>query len=345
MEEVEINPLEYFSNAPHVVDLILDHLKVAELVKLTEVSPAFNKIISNSTKWTKKVKFDGTQFALEETKRRSRRYENFKFREMASNCLVTQAKKNIDKETFIRSLEVYNERLIGSLLTKEQMENLTELKIVCDSYDDFGFDDNHYQIDNRTIYFMNNLKTIHFVGNQNVGDEMCQNLRGGAKNLKELVIEKSAANLTYQVIYMVSKSTRIKLEKISICDHSSYNNANDKKHLLTLMENQSQSLTTAKFDLWVTTPVIKQLLRMPCLKILHLFELSKSGTNWETIKLPVSPSITQLHLDDLKDNKHLLKAFLEACPNVVELKVHALTKEIREVVRQHGKNVLNIEVH
>lgn len=52
--KISLDPVYYFSSAPHVVDLIFQHFMFQDLINLTCVSPDYNNLVSNSAKYLKK---------------------------------------------------------------------------------------------------------------------------------------------------------------------------------------------------------------------------------------------------------------------------------------------------
>lgn len=344
MDRVKINPFEYFNYAPHIVDLIIQHFKVKELVKTTEVSPEFNNIISSSRKWKEKIKFHGSKYKGE----LKRQYWNVKFlwSNSAKNferlsLTLDDVRKMFAEQTSIRCFETEEEGMVNVFLTKDQAKNLTELKLHGGRLNISGYCDKAFILRGcGSLSNLRDIETIHLVCQGSVRKEFAELLANSLEHLRELVVKKCDKKLTRVVFQSISRNKRIQLEKFIFHDHSFYNFSGDKHSLLKLMESQSNSIKFAEFDVWATLHVIKQLLRMPALKTLRLFELSKSdGTSWESINLPVSTSITKLLLDDLKDNKDLLIAFLKACPSIKSLKIHSRTTEIMAVIQEYGRNI------
>lgn len=321
-----LNPFERFSNTPEVLELIVQHLKVDDVLRITETSTFNNDLV----------------FELSRKK-----------------IILRVNKTNVDR--MLETKRCYHSIGIKKIVNSEVMNNLMEIFWavesieLCDAY--WVLDKLHSAVNMKelTLENINRLKTkeswptLGRVETLTLIDccfrfataviKNCEHLRKlSIRNFSNM--DSLLSNLAAQ-----EDSNNCRLEDLYVSDYSFYSMQQQKTELFDFLILNMNSLRVLKLDIWPTVPVLELIMTMPKLSFLSIYELAKSNPfmQWEEITLPKSSSINRLCLEDLKDQPKLLQCILKSCPKVKCLRVHMIDDEIAQVIATCASNLIDLQ--
>lgn len=333
-------PFQQFSNRPHIIDLMLQHLSFMDVMRMTQVSTFNHDFIFCWPACVKKMKLvvnrngDRTDLIIES----ARRYHYIKI-DINSDSTCSLSSKSttkkqlavvISKNNLWKGVELW--LYDGDFEVLGLCQNIEELTIKSFSID-FGTFGRY----TRSLKFKN-LKSLKI---QNADNLITLDIIKRSPILKSLTL-----NGIFLCQLLLSDLAKLPptsaIEELHISESSSYNFEQNKMELGGFITVHLNTIKKIVFDVWAGLPVIKILFTMSNLRELELYELAKCNetTDWEAESLPKNRSINRLWLEDLKSNKLLLKCFLKSTPNVTDLKVHLLDEEILEIIRAYTPNVI-----
>lgn len=318
METFVFDPLESFANIPEIVDLIFQHFDFQDLMNVSTVNNFYHDFIFSSPKCIKKVKL--LVLSDVEMLQSTRYYQNVKFsRKLENQKVISFLLKS-------KSWESIDLKGITSLKFLEEFESLEELILREPS-------------SIKEEFKLAHLKKLEI-------DDCHQDLVLAIVKDSKKLVKLSITNVKpmEKLLQNLADLDHLQLEEFSLSEYSTYNFDQNKSELLDFLKSQTKSLKKLVMDIWVGLPVLKFILCMPKLKHLELFELSKSSyVKWDGLDFPSSKSITYLNLENMSGDKHLLKFFLKACPNVERLSLFELNLNLMEVISTDGKNLKSLK--
>lgn len=328
MEVNTLNPMDNFSNVPHIIESIFQHFNFRDLCALSEVCPIYNDFISNSSKYLNKFKLVARDSSLNQYRR------NYQSLKVSKGVSCETAVKFIKSSPW-KYLEVNGVDYVYSMIEqgKRYLQELEELMLKDNGSSNFitmliAADKNIQPIFDK----LKSLTLVDCYSPFNFGEIVIKS----NESLKKL-------SVTNNVEEMLSSASNghFRLEQLHISEHGAYNFDTEKNIFQDFLLMNAETLKVLELDIWACTPVLKVVLAMPNLQKLKLFEMAKShsSTNWDELELPVNISITDLQIEDLTDNLSLLKCILKSCKNIIKLKVHHLNDESLNMISVYAPNV------
>ncbi|KAG5683852.1 hypothetical protein PVAND_013114 [Polypedilum vanderplanki] len=256
-----MDPLEYFSYAPHIFDLILNHLSVDDILSVSLVNSAYYKVTTNSLTFRRRIKLKVTKDLLvcksQIVEKSDRNYHNLELNlnhRFYQNifCVLTKFNglKSLDLKNCLLTTEEFNR--IFKILT-----NLDELKL-----DDLTFED----VNPDEIKNIENLTKLRHLQMKAIPEILMHPLLIKCKNLKRLsIMQLSRKAPVDEVFKQLAEDSQFKLEQFEICDFGYYNFDQKKFGLHSFLEKSFDTLRVLEFDVWIgiaSLQLIKTLIGM-----------------------------------------------------------------------------------
>lgn len=335
MEKLTLDPLELYIGAPHIIDLIFQHLKFHDLKNISTLSRFYEDFISSSsrcmntfklhvTDW--KIRYRGMVF--------KRKYQNVSFdisRKGSSGTIIGFLKKKISwkyLEMICNKIDIMNV-LYHNQRSIQQVE---ELKITSLE----SFEDSYYI---RSLYkrFSNvkfdSLKSLELINNTYT---IPLTIAMNSRFLTKLSLVNHSSRNIEHLLKKLSCERIFRLEKFQLSlDSDIFNFDRQDEPLLTFLSVHKDSLKEITLHVLDRISVLNLMFSMPELHRLHLYKLERSHEfiNWEEVNISISSSIKELVLDDTKYCPKLVSCFLRSCINIESLEIHDSFSEISSVIQ------------
>lgn len=342
MENV-INPLDFFSNVPHIFDLILDHLSVQDILNVSLVNTASYKSTTESIIFRRKVKLRVTKDLLEcndeVIARCVRIYHNL---ELDMNHRFYQKIFSVLSQfDGVKFLELKNCLLTTGEFNRilRMQNNLVELKL-----DDLTFED----VNLDELANIRELTKLKYLQVKAVPDILVHPLLVKCKNLKRLsIMQLSRKTPIDAVLQNLSNDTQFKLEQFEICDYGYYNFDQEKIGLLSFLERSFETLKVLEFDVWTGISSLQLVFKMPYLQKLRLYELAHADKDidWNSVVLPRNTGIKYLNLQDVNNHKNLSSTLFKAVPKVEFIEVYALNYEDLQEIGKSCSDLIELNAY
>lgn len=342
MEEESYNPLDFF--CPNLVDLILQHLTVKQILSLSESSPDFQKFISSNQKFMKSVKIHITanQSVTDKDfcvfiKRIRRSYQNFHFdgtESISKLNLVAKYFKAPVKRVKISNM-IFNRPTLLQKFIDDVRSSLEEIQINsvyifnCDKKITMSFVKlKHLEMMECNDQEDTFIKRISFVITESRQLESLKLMYAGVSedNERKLLMENEKiknlilADLKDSFFLSLDRSIKFKLEKFTM-NFSSEDRYRLKPNFGNFLRSQRENLLYIEFSGWISPEVLEIIYNMPKLQYLKISRakkwiLSLSSSDIED-KLNTSFSLKELILtDDLVQQQNLWHIFLKHAPKL-----------------------------
>lgn len=323
-----MDPLEKFACAPHVIDLVFQHLNLAdELMAARKLSNAYNNYIltSKHTKRLKMVFNFKTNVPEFRDLRKKFNCQNIELncRKMSSESIVNHTRKIYSGHWKWRN--VYMKHVNVSLAQFAQIKLFMLQKTEGVFIEEFKIND--YLVIDKLLK-IDNLKSF---GAKSCCTSVIIEFLNQNRNLTKLVLVE--VNLI-EIIQHLIELQICNLEELQITEYGRYTFEQEKKDLTELLQMNANTLKIMKFDMWIGLPCIITAFGMPNLKSLQLFDMAKADSHidYSTLELPICPSLEILDMQDLNQNCKLLKLVLKAAPNLKSLRIYSLHTAFIKVI-------------
>lgn len=330
MENYFMDPLEHFLHIPHIIDNILNHLCVQDLLNVAIVNSAYYKLVVDSKTFGNKVKLKATRNVIKDNfddlVSSDRCYKNIEIN-LNFNC-DRKFFNLLDKFSNITFLELSN----GVLSTAEFrsiIETFGALEEL--TLNDLTFEDlNLLEVQN--LNNLSKLKSIQIVA---IPEDLVHPLLIQCSNLKRLSIKQLSRKAPFdELLKLLSDDVPFQLEEFEISDYGYYNFDQQKLGLLSFLAKSFTTLKVLVFDVWVGVLPLKLVFQMPHLEKLRLYEIAHADRTivWDEVEIPQNHTLKYLNIQDYSHNEKLLICVLKACPKIQILKVYSLSHgDIREI--------------
>lgn len=308
-------------NFPSIIDLITQHLELAELLELSQLNSEYDAIILDRITFVvspQSQHFEVVTDTEDEDddfkflKPAVRRYRHIKFK----SCDLSTLDNIVDFLTDeLQSLKCHDCRCTSLVKNKELEElNLEKLKRMDISLTPY----NH-------VILSILKKSI---------------------NLKELSLTQSTDEVMY-LNELMRKDYKFKLTMFKFSVFTDYNFRMRKPELTNIIQKHGQTLVELVLDVWVDTTVMKLCFMLPKLYRLEFYEMAKwnrgpeSEVNWRAVLLPKSLTIEVLKVQDLNNDVNLLGLLLGACPRLRILILSRITTRTIHSIQTARKKKLS----
>lgn len=308
------DPIECFLHIPHIIDNILNHLSVYDLLNVATVNSAYYKFVVESKIYGNKVKLKVTESNFDVVSS-ERCYKNIKLSSL-SNC-----HQILDKFSDIKYLEIEGEGFSTAKFRSiiEAFTSLDELIL-----SDLKFKDlNLSEIEN--LKNLSNLKSIQIKA---IHEELVHPLLVQCPNLKRLSIKNLSRKAPIdEILKLLSDKVQFQLEEFEFSDYGYYNFCQQKLGLLSFLERSFGTMKVLVFDVWLGILPLKLVFQMPHLEKLRLYEVAHADRTiaWDEIDIPQNHTLKYLSIQDYSHKEKLLACVLKAAPKIRILEVYSLS--------------------
>ncbi|KAG5684723.1 hypothetical protein PVAND_013937 [Polypedilum vanderplanki] len=336
--------MDFVNNFPvELSELIFQHLSAKNLLKVSLVSSSWSTLIGKSTKLMKKVriKFDKDSQSSKLTeifKNSFRVYQHLWIKSFKPDTIDVIFKIFESKAKNIKSLKINyfwysnNENLIKLIeLFSENIEEIT-LGAVCSEF---------YKLDFEKFPKLKTLKVYW--------DLNCFSIFKECKNLVELNIKSftSTERVPKTLVKILHQNKNLKVLKISLniyneiftdqtivkipfklCYFESYNY--EYVNYENFFTHQLDSIQILKIPTIYHVENIKTIFMMPNLKELKLGNIEHLYFN--NLDLAECKSLEKLKFKDTTLRLSIFNSIANAAPNLKELEIHSVSKEIMEIL-------------
>lgn len=337
------DPLVYFSNTPHIFDIMLCHLSVEDMLNLCSVNSYYYKSTTESSTFLKRVKLKVTKNLLESNfdiiEKSERNYRNVELN--LNNRFYQRIFGVLTKFRDIRFLELKN-----CLLTTEEfkiilegLQSLEELILDDLTFEDINFD----EIQNLSV--LRKLKNLQVKA---IPEILIHPLLVKCPRLRRLsVMQLSRKAPVDEALKLLSNDTRFTLEQFEISDFGYYNFDQHKFGLLSFLNKSFNTLKILEFDVWIGLKALKLVFEMPNLEKLRLFELSHADReiDWKNVSLPRNSGIKYLILQDTSCNMNISTTLFKAVPNVRAIETYALCYEDLQEISKNCSELVELNTY
>jgi hypothetical protein len=320
----DLNPLKRFISVPEVLELVLQHLTIEELLLLGLTSSYSDASVFGLS--DKRIVLQIQKNTIAHLPSIRRQYRNIKINK--NNVSKKDAAAALEMLCHIISVEVILSRNDTSVpnISSSKFQELT----IRNMHDTLGY---------IAPDILNKIESLRL---DDSGMKAAFDLIKCCVNLKQL----SMTNIKdeYQLLINLSEIEWLNLETFHFSVYSNYNFCPHKNELYAFIEKNANFLKKLFLDMWPGITVLKLIMSLKYLKELKINEMAKSSTvHWELIRLPQSNSITRLYIEDLNDCPTTLNCILRSCPNILKLKVHQLSDDISQVIKENCKHLVELD--
>lgn len=341
MMEVSFNPLEIW--CPSVVDLILQHLTVNQLLTLMEVSQGFDYFVSNYRSFVNiaAIKVDKHRNAVESKFIKSLRsvkknYQNLHVdgSEVIAKLQLVVKHKSTWRRVKITNMTFNRPTLLQNFIdaVRSSVEELTMNSIFifnCDKKVLLSLPElSHLEMTECNDQENTFIKRVSFV----ISD--CKNLKSlklqyagvSEENQRKLLSENvnlkllSLADLSEAFFNSFRMGINIKLDTL-LMKFSTEERYRSKPNFNLFLSSQSQFLLNVELSGWLSTEILETLFKMSKLKTLKISQAKNSfdRLHWTQIEQHLSECSTLESLmltDGLTQHQNIWQIFLKNAPNL-----------------------------
>lgn len=367
MDPIQVFPIE-------IIELILQHLTVNNLLTASELSPLWNKTICGYSNFIEKATIQILDHNISPHKD-TLDWNNLKYLSVPSlrkyqNIHFTAKPEIIDDIKTILAVpgsewkKVY---IDGKLLNGNI--NSFRGKWLNDYYDIFliiekdvevlHLDTSSFKIWSSVRPSFANLKVLRltfFCMSENTFKHCRQleelsvmivpsNLVGSVKHIIEhnnLSVMEISENVFMSLFEHSCDISHLKLKTFyvdSVWDNSVYEQVH--VNFSNFLKSQEQSLEQLSVKIWMGQDVFMQMFDLPNLKTLSVTVIS---SRWFEPNIRVNPSIKSLCFLGKHINFDIMKALVDATPNLTHLKMHSMHQNMMEYLSANLKHLKSLEL-